>query len=46
MSQRKAFDKLMKWYRRAEKALTREEAQKAIKKADKFQRKLDNEDDQ
>ena len=46
MSKSNAFDKLMKWYRRAEEAMTREEAQKAIKKADKFQRKLDSEDDQ
>ena len=46
MSKSNAFDKLMKWYRRAEEAMTRKEAQKAIKKADKFQRKLDSEEDQ
>ena len=46
MSKSNAFVKLMKWWERAEAATTREEAQKAIKKVEKFQRKLTEEDDQ
>ena len=38
--------KLLKWVQRAEEATTREEAQKAIKKAEKHRRKLGfNEED-
>lgn len=46
MNHKKALDKLTKWYRRAEEALTREQAQKAIRKAEKFQRKLEQQEDQ
>lgn len=46
MNYKKALDKLTKWYRRAEEALTREEAQKAIRKAEKFQRKLEHHEEE
>jgi len=46
MSKGSSLDKLMKWYRRAEEAMTRKQAQKAIRKAEKFQRKLEQEEDQ
>ena len=41
MTPAERFQKLMKWFKRAEEATTREEAQKAIKKAEKHRRKLD-----
>jgi len=36
------FQKLLKWFQRAEEATTRKEAQKAIKKAEKYRRKLED----
>ena len=44
MTPTKHFLKLMKWFKRAEEATTREEAQKAIKKAEKHTRKLKGEE--
>ena len=43
MTPKERFLKLMKWFQRAEEATTREEAQKALKKAEKHKRKLDKE---
>ncbi len=40
--QEKYATKLLKWIQRAMDATTREEAQKIIRKANKFQRKLNN----
>ena len=42
MTPSERFQKLLKWFQRAEEATTREEAQKAIKKAEKHRRKLDS----
>ena len=42
MTPTERFQKLVTWFQRAENALTREEAQKAIKKAEKHQRKLES----
>ena len=42
MTPSERFQKLMKWFQRAEEATTREEAQKAIRKAEKHRRKLDS----
>lgn len=42
MTPTERFQKLLKWFRRAEEATTREEAQKAIKKAEKHRRKLED----
>ena len=42
MKQAERFLKLMKWFQRAEEATTREEAQKAIRKAEKHKRKLES----
>lgn len=39
----KAIRKLIKWYQKAEQALTRDQAQKAIKKINKWKKRLDKE---
>ena len=44
MTQSKHQRKLVKQYRKAEECLTREEAQRIIRKADKHRRKLHRED--
>lgn len=45
MTTAKRLSKLTKWLFRAEEATTREEAQKAIKKAEKHRRKLNIEEE-
>ena len=42
MTPAERLQKLMMWFQRAEEATTREEAQKAIKKAEKHRRKLED----